>query len=429
MKVKLDEINIKEDRFREDFGSIEELAESIEKYGLIQPPVLDEDNNVIAGERRIRACKYLELEEIEVRRMSDLSQLEQREIELEENIQRKNFSWPEEVKAKKEIHKIKQRMHGERIKGHETDGWGVTDTAEELEQSVGTISQDIRLAEALDEYPELASEKNKHRAMKKLKKLEEEKVYEEMMGLMEEKDMSDKYEIHNMDCLEWMEEQEDESVDLIVMDPPWGIGMDTKSQLSKNSGVEYEDDLDEILYTVSFAIGEAYRILKEDAHLYCFFGIRHYELFKDIVYESGFEMDDVPLIWTKGQPGAPAKGRTYPKSYETIFFAYKGKRDLNTGDFNHFDFTRPKNDIRIHSAQKPIALLERFIINSSNPGDTIVDPFMGSGATIAAAVLNDRFGIGIEQDELTYTKACEFIKDQTKDKRLEEAMEKIEEGD
>lgn len=429
MKIKLDKINVKDGRFRSEFGEIEELAESIEKYGLIHPPVIDEDNNIIAGERRVRACKYLELEEIEVRLMDDLTELERREIELEENIQRKQFSWQEEVRAKKEIDQIKREIHGSKVKGHETDGWGVTDTAKELDQSVGTVSQDIKLANAMDEYPEIAEEKNKHRAMKKLKKLEEEKTYQEMLELMEDKELSDRFELHNQDCIEWLKERESNSVDLIIMDPPWGIDMDTASQTAKKSGIEYVDDIDEILFIVDKAIEEAYRVLKDDAHLYCFFGIRHYQLFKDLIIENGFQVDEVPLVWTKGQAGAPAKYRTYPSSYETIFFCYKGKRDLNSGDNNHFNYKRPKNDDRVHSAQKPISLIRNFIENSSEPGDVVVDPFMGSGSTVAAAVLSDRQGIGIEMNETCYVKASEFIKEQTKDKRLEDAIEEVQGGE
>jgi len=429
MIIDIEKVNVKEGRFREDFGDIEELAESIEKYGIIHPPVVDEDFNIIAGERRIRAMQYLGYKEIPVRQMSDLNELELREIELEENIRRKQFSWTEEVKAKREIDEIKREIHGSKVKGHETDGWGVTDTAKELDQSVGTVSQDIKLAKALDEYPELAEEKNKHRAMKKLKKLEEEKTYQEMLKLMEDKELSDRFELHNEDCIEWLKERESGSVDLIVMDPPWGIDMDTASQTAKKSGVEYVDDIDEILFTVDKAIEEAYRVLKDDAHLYCFFGIRHYQLFKDIILENGFEIDEVPLVWTKGQAGAPAKYRTYPSSYETIFFAYKGKRDLNSGDNNHFDYKRPKNSDRIHSAQKPIALLRNLIENSSEPGDIVVDPFMGSGATVAAAILSDRYGIGIEMNETCYVKASEFVKEKTKDKRLEDAIEEVKGGE
>src|SRR6056297_2846088 len=143
--MKIDDIKVDE-RFRKDFGDIEELAKSIEQHGLIQPPVVHNDGTLIAGERRYRACKMLELEEIEVRTLNDLTELEMRELELEENLHRKAFTWDEEVKAKEEIHRIKQLQHGERIKGHDSDGWGVKDTAEVLDESLGTVSQDIKLA-------------------------------------------------------------------------------------------------------------------------------------------------------------------------------------------------------------------------------------------------------------------------------------------
>ena len=90
-KLKLKAITIKP-RFRTKFIDIDKLAVSIDQLGLIQPIVLDENDVLIAGERRLKAHKLLKREEIEVRYMKDLSELEKKEIELEENIQRESFT-------------------------------------------------------------------------------------------------------------------------------------------------------------------------------------------------------------------------------------------------------------------------------------------------------------------------------------------------
>ncbi len=86
-------------RRREDFGNVEKLSESISKYGLFHPPVVDSDNNLIAGERRLRACKLLGFVEIPVRFYSELSDKERDEIELEENLQRKDLTSYEQSKT------------------------------------------------------------------------------------------------------------------------------------------------------------------------------------------------------------------------------------------------------------------------------------------------------------------------------------------
>ena len=173
MKMRVDEIKT-EGRVREDFGEVTSLAQSIEKHGLIHPPVVTRSGDLVAGERRLTACISLGMTEIPVRLVEELSSLEMREIELEENIVRKDFTWQEEVRAKREIHRIKQQQEGARVKGHESDGWGVKDTAQALNESIGTVSQDIQLADALERFPEIADEENKHRAWKKYKRLEKQ---------------------------------------------------------------------------------------------------------------------------------------------------------------------------------------------------------------------------------------------------------------
>lgn len=94
-------------RRREDYGDIEALARSIAKHGLIHPIVVDEDWNLIAGERRLLACKKLGWEKIEVRFMAELSEKEKRAIELEENLQRKDLTEYEKSKNLVELAKVK----------------------------------------------------------------------------------------------------------------------------------------------------------------------------------------------------------------------------------------------------------------------------------------------------------------------------------
>ena len=80
MLVKISDIRVGE-RFRKKFEEMESLSASIQKYGLIEPIILDEDNCLIAGERRLKACTLLKHEEIEVRYIKELSELEKKEIE------------------------------------------------------------------------------------------------------------------------------------------------------------------------------------------------------------------------------------------------------------------------------------------------------------------------------------------------------------
>jgi DNA modification methylase len=129
-----------------------------------------------------------------------------------------------------------------------------------------------------------------------------------------------------------------------------------------------------------------------------------------MVENAGFEIDVVPVIWNKDHASSAAKLRTYPKAYETIFFCYKGKRDLNITDHDVFTVKRPAGKGRIHSAQKPIELEKKFVIASSYPGERVLVPFAGSGAAIAAAVQENRYGIGIEKSEENFAKMVKFVR-------------------
>lgn len=96
MLIDIDKIIIK-DRIRKDYGNIEELATDIRDNGLINPPVVTPEYELIAGERRTRACKYLDYKQIEVRVMTVQDALHKLKLEISENENRKDFSYSEKM--------------------------------------------------------------------------------------------------------------------------------------------------------------------------------------------------------------------------------------------------------------------------------------------------------------------------------------------
>lgn len=410
MKVKIKDIKVGE-RFRQDYGDIEELALSIQKYGLLHPIVVDRDLNLVAGERRLRAHILLGREEIEVKFLDELDELTRKEVEIEENLRRKAFTWQEEVRAKRDIDEIKRRLYGSRGSGqHTEEGWSLRDTAEALGQSLGTVSMDIQLARALDIYPELAKEKNKTAAYRKYKKLEERALLREL-ARRQAKAGHLPENVWQGDCIQVMREKlEDESVDLIITDPPFGINLDKDSRVASDYGVfEYTDVPSDILDMLGSAYREMYRVLRPNSHCYVFFGIVHYELHKQLLLKAGFALDPVPCIWYKMKGGLPTGGYTYMKSYEPFFLCWKGRRTLNGMHEDVMSYPRPSAKERIHVAQKPVALIQELIEQSSMPGDTVLDCFAGSGSVGVAAYRSRRKYILIEKDPATYTAMCERL--------------------
>jgi hypothetical protein len=85
-------------RLREDMGDIAALAESINAYGLLHPIVLDDDDNLVAGQRRLEACKNLGWKDVPIRRLGELTIAERHVIELEENLRRKDLTKLEQAR-------------------------------------------------------------------------------------------------------------------------------------------------------------------------------------------------------------------------------------------------------------------------------------------------------------------------------------------
>ncbi|PEQ52996.1 ParB N-terminal domain-containing protein, partial [Bacillus cereus] len=103
------------DRIRKEFGNIEELANDIKENGLINPPVVTPEHELIAGERRLRACQYLNYQQIEVRVMSVRDYEHKLKIEIGENEHRKEFTFSERMAWARELERVESAKAKERM--------------------------------------------------------------------------------------------------------------------------------------------------------------------------------------------------------------------------------------------------------------------------------------------------------------------------
>ena len=401
-KVKVGDIKVKDERFREDYGEIEELAVSIQRYGLFHPIVVDEGLNLIAGERRLKAHRLLGLGEIEVKYIKEVTDLERREIEIEENLRRKDFTWQEQVKAQKEVDTIKRELYGSAVKGH-GGGWSIRDTADSLGTSIGTVSRYVRLAQGMQEYPELEKEKSIDAAWKRLQKLRERALVGELSERVQVK--VDTKCLVNGDSKVEMRKLKAQSVDLVLTDPPFAIALDKGfKSVDAWAGKVYDDELQSVLDTIGLVVKECYRVLKEDRHMYLFFAIQHYDYVYKMLVDAGFNVNAVPCMWHKtGGGGAGGSEYSYASNYEAFFLCMKGRRALNKlGQTNVFVEPRVAPQRKIHPTQKPHSLLRRIIEQSSQAGELVIDPFAGSSSTLLAAFETKRQAWGCELDKEYY---------------------------
>jgi len=184
MKVRISEIVVGERR-REDMGDIQGLADSITRYGLLQPIIVDATNKLVAGGRRLEAVKLLGWESIQVRPIGELSEKELRAIELEENIRRKDLTEYEKSKnmvelatiVKEQIKEDNCPAEGQFIDEHKGGRSKKSPGSyRDIEERTGIPRTVLQRAEkhvqAVDKYPEL-KELPKEEAIKVAKKLDD----------------------------------------------------------------------------------------------------------------------------------------------------------------------------------------------------------------------------------------------------------------
>lgn len=216
------------------------------------------------------------------------------------------------------------------------------------------------------------------------------------------------------DCLELMKNIPDNSIDLIVTDPPYRVtsrgsagnsGGMLQKKINKQGKVFNFNDISCKQYAPEF-----YRILKDGTH--CYVMCNHTNLIEmlTIFTNTGFHFIKC-LIWNKGNK---IMGQFYMSQFEYIMFFRKGKakkiNNCGTSDILEVPNKKTKiNGKNIHDTEKPIDLMKILIENSSQENDVVLDSFMGAGATgIACKKLNRNF-IGIELDENYFDIAKERI--------------------
>lgn len=204
------------------------------------------------------------------------------------------------------------------------------------------------------------------------------------------------------DCLNILPELKE--VDLIITDPPYLMNYKTghrKDKTHKFTKPILNDD-NEIL--IHQTIPYLHRLLKWDGAIYMFCNSNHVEIFKQEL-QKYFQIKNI-LIWVKNNWTAGDLKGAYAKQTEFIIYAVKGRHILNgRRDSDILKYDRVAGKKQVHQNQKPVDLLRYLIEKSSNPGDTVLDCFMGSGSTGVACKQLGRDFIGIELDEETYNLA------------------------
>lgn len=230
------------------------------------------------------------------------------------------------------------------------------------------------------------------------------------------------FQIDNVDCIQGMKSLGDNSIDLILTDPPYNLGLfmsNRQTNLKKmreNSfyaagwdNLSYDDWLKQM---DSFFL-ESHRILKKGGAMIIFMSILKIESLVKLSEKYKFYYKTTG-VWHKTNPMPRNMNLHFVNSNECWIYLINDKR---TGVFNNvkmeLDFIEtsvtPKSEKRYgnHPTQKPIAVMEYFVNLLSNKDETVLDPFMGSGSTAVACKRLKRNFIGFDLSK----EYCQLAKD------------------
>jgi site-specific DNA-methyltransferase (adenine-specific) len=187
------------------------------------------------------------------------------------------------------------------------------------------------------------------------------------------------------DAVGWLRQLSDSSVDLVVTDPPYeslekhrAVGTTTRLKHSKASSNDWFRIFPNSRFEELFV--ELYRVLRRNRHAYLFCDPETAFVMKPIGESVGFRFWK-PLIWDKVTMGM---GYHYRARYEMILFFEKGKRKLN--DLGVPDVLQARRIHRGYPTEKPVEISDILVRQSTQEGELVIDPFMGSGSVGVAAV-------------------------------------------
>ena len=205
------------------------------------------------------------------------------------------------------------------------------------------------------------------------------------------------YRLYNDDCLEIMNKIEDNTIDLIVTDPPYLMDYQSNRRKKEDRFDKIKNDKGNYILIQEY-LQECHRIMKDNTAIYCFCSWHNIDFFKR-EFEKYFKLKNI-LVWNKNNHGTGDLKGSYAPRHEFILFGHKGRtllREKRIADV--IDCPKITSKKLTHPTEKPQELLEIFIKQSSDIGDIVFDGFMGTGSCgIVANKLHRKF-IGIELDE------------------------------
>lgn len=411
-----------------DPDSILKLAGSITDIGLIHPPVVRTDSEgtviLVAGERRIKAMQYIwnfgdsvecgdyQFEEgiVPCILYSEMDPLDAMEMELEENIRRQDLTWQERATATANLYNLRRAQAERDGKEEPTPMDLAREVHGESDNNLDRTRREILVAKHLDD-PDVAKAKTADEGFKVLKRKEEVRRNEALAQSVGATLTMSSHRLELGDCFEVMEAMDNESFDIILTDPPYGIDADTFGDSGgMAAGNHFYDDSWTTWNKLAKRLSvESFRLAKSQCHAYVFCDIDNFVMFKSFMIEAGWKVFRTPLIWVNpGGSRAPWPEQGPQRKYQIILYAVKGDKPV-TRIYPDI-ITAGSDDNLGHHAQKPVEVYCDLLRRSCRPGDSVLDPFMGSGTIIPACHEMKCYATGIEVNPAAFGIATTRLK-------------------
>ncbi len=368
---------------------IQQIAESISKFGFNNPILIDENNEIIAGHGRFQAAKIMQLESAPVIRLSHLSDAKKKAYRLADNKISENGGWDTDI-LKIELDELLKIE----------DDFDITCTG----------FSDIEI-DVLSNPPEEASE-----SLNKIPFIPENEIVSKSGDIWQ-------LGVHRIICGDslikktFSDLMQDDIADMVIQDPPYNVKIEGHVCNSGNikhnefafaSGEMKTDEFTQFLKT-NFKLCKQFS--KPGSLHYNFMDWRHITEISN-AGNSAFDSFINMCVWTKSNGGM---GSLYRSQHELCFIFKNGKEShtnnvelgkngrYRTNVWNYPGanaFGNNKKNLKLHPTVKPVEMIRDAILDVSKRNDIILDTFLGSGSALIAAEKSNRKCRGIEFEPL-----------------------------
>lgn len=396
----------REKRQRKKLTGIEVLSESIFRLGVINPITIKLDYTLVAGERRLEACKLLdENYKVPCRFYEELNDKQLHLVELEENIKREDLTWQDRALAIKQAHELYLSLDPE---------WSVSKTGAAIGLDQSYASKNCIVAERLIQGDEKAlkaetlavaynainreTERAIDNELNNLIELEREDVREHEtissnpgeLHLKENTSQLRELPIRNVNFLDWVKEYSGRRFNLIHCDFPYGIDHgDSEQGGTANGRYEgYEDSKETYWSLIGYMLVNLDKIMTPSGHVMFWFSMNFYQKTIDY-FEANSDLRLVmpqPLIWYKSDGrGIVSDVNRRPRNvYETALLFSRGDRKILSPIDNCYACPTAKRQA-LHVSEKPEPMLRHFFRMFIDSYSEVLDPTCGAGSAIRAA--------------------------------------------